>query len=1072
MSDSIKTFTPHLSTASRALVFLACCCLIVSAANAQQPWGSWAFEKPLRDGRQLKPQSGNLSGTIVGAPEFDESLPAVWFKGTGDRVVLGKDVSQAKLPVKQISVETWVRVDHGGAWCGFVSAIQDNGTFERGWMLGYQNSRFCFGLTAAKSKRIHYLSGPEPIPFGFWIHVVGTYNGRHLRLYENGRLIAETNQQQGDIAYAPKGVVALGAYVDDNEVYPLSGALSRVAIYDEALTGDQVKSRFEASRGEFEKAQPKPEKIVGWPTYMRDYERSGRAAKELSPPLKLAWTHRTRHPPSPAWPAPAKQDFWHRKHNLRPRVTYDRAYHVVSDGASVFFGSSTNDEVAALDLSNGRKRWSFFAGGPVRLAPSIHDGAVYFGSDDGRLYALDAQTGEQLWRRSLAPTPRVLPGNGRLISAWPVRTGVLIADDKLRCGAGLFPQQGVFQFAVDRRGKVLAKGDVAFSAQGYLQRRGGSLMAAQGRAPNAMLDRLKRIGVAPPAETLKAPARFPFAWIGAGDIRFGGGASEVAAFDSTNGEQLWSADVDGDAYSLAVVGDRLLVSTDRGVVHCFQSAAAAPAKPNEFKASTDGDWLTRRVDRRGSDCVTAITRLSGNDQGYALVLGGDAGLIAALASQTRYRIACLEADATRVQRLRRELDSAGLYGTRVSLRESSGDVLPFASHLFNAIVGDSEASGLATAAEIDRVLHPLRGVALLQTDSAESVTKLTAWSRRTKEIAAEWSAVRDTKVLLVRGRPIPGAGRWTHMYGNAANTACSDDERVAGPLDLQWFGRPGPRKMVDRHHRTTPPIVEEGRMFVPADERVIAVDTYNGAILWETEMAGFRRVGAMRDAGNLAADRQRVYAITGDQCYALDAGSGAEVIKFTTPGDSERDWGYLAALPRRVIGSATQPGASRGAHERQQIAGTYYDFLPVVVSAELFSVDPESGKQQWRFQPRGAILNPTITIGENRVYFVESGDPRTLAEKTGRVKLSQMFAAGGYLTAVDTRTGELVWRREVDFKAIQHHLYLAYADGMLLAVGTRNEAKGGGATVRYDLWGFRAKTGEQVWRATQDQGQA
>lgn len=42
-------------------------------------------------------------------------------------------------------------------------------------------------------------------------------------------------------------------------------------------------------------------------------------------------------------------------------------------------------------------RWTFKTDGPVRTAPAVADGTVYVGSDDGSLYALDAETGEEEW---------------------------------------------------------------------------------------------------------------------------------------------------------------------------------------------------------------------------------------------------------------------------------------------------------------------------------------------------------------------------------------------------------------------------------------------------------------------------------------------------------------------------------------------------------------------------------------------------------------------------------------------------------------------------------------------------
>ena len=68
---------------------------------------------------------------------------------------------------------------------------------------------------------------------------------------------------------------------------------------------------------------------------------------------------------------------------------YDQAYHVVVADNGVYFGSSSDDKVYCLDIDTGKEKWSFFAEGPVRLAPSIYNGKIYFGSDDGYVYNRD-----------------------------------------------------------------------------------------------------------------------------------------------------------------------------------------------------------------------------------------------------------------------------------------------------------------------------------------------------------------------------------------------------------------------------------------------------------------------------------------------------------------------------------------------------------------------------------------------------------------------------------------------------------------------------------------------------------
>lgn len=45
-----------------------------------------------------------------------------------------------------------------------------------------------------------------------------------------------------------------------------------------------------------------------------------------------------------------------------------------------------------------RPAWTFKSGGPIWSSPATQDGAVYFGSDDGNIYALDAKSGTQRWQ--------------------------------------------------------------------------------------------------------------------------------------------------------------------------------------------------------------------------------------------------------------------------------------------------------------------------------------------------------------------------------------------------------------------------------------------------------------------------------------------------------------------------------------------------------------------------------------------------------------------------------------------------------------------------------------------------
>jgi len=70
------------------------------------------------------------------------------------------------------------------------------------------------------------------------------------------------------------------------------------------------------------------------------------------------------------------------------------------------------------------------------------------------------------------------------------------------------------------------------------------------------------------------PCDYPYELILAKDLLFAGGNDRVAALSISNGSILWTAPVKGRVRGLAVADDRLFVSTNRGVIHCFRTTTA------------------------------------------------------------------------------------------------------------------------------------------------------------------------------------------------------------------------------------------------------------------------------------------------------------------------------------------------------------------------------------------------------------------------------------------------------------------------------------------------------------------
>ncbi len=236
-----------------------------------------------------------------------------------------------------------------------------------------------------------------------------------------------------------------------------------------------------------------------WPTYRHDNARTGGASESVVVPLVEHWVYVPRHgrAPRPAWPGPAERP--REGFRQRHRVIFDDAFQVAVAGDTVYFGSSVDNKIYALDVATGEECWSFFTGGPIRLAPTVWKNRVFVGSDDGFVYCLDADDGTLLWKIRGGPNNEKLLGSGKMISRWPIRTGVLLDQGIAYFGAGIFPHENVYLCAVRASdGKLIWKNDTIsqadahrndFTPQGYLLANKDQLFAPCGRALPVAFDR-------------------------------------------------------------------------------------------------------------------------------------------------------------------------------------------------------------------------------------------------------------------------------------------------------------------------------------------------------------------------------------------------------------------------------------------------------------------------------------------------------------------------------------------------------------------------------------------------------
>ena len=92
-----------------------------------------------------------------------------------------------------------------------------------------------------------------------------------------------------------------------------------------------------------------------------------------------------------------------------------------TDGARVYFGSDCG-AFWCLNAQSGSPVWSFKVHSPghknIWSSPALHDNRVYFGSYDGNVYCLDTETGEEIWRFTgadwVGSSPALAPDLGLL----------------------------------------------------------------------------------------------------------------------------------------------------------------------------------------------------------------------------------------------------------------------------------------------------------------------------------------------------------------------------------------------------------------------------------------------------------------------------------------------------------------------------------------------------------------------------------------------------------------------------------------------------------------------------------
>lgn len=1030
-------------------------CLLSTLIQAQEPIQEWRVERPTIKKSVWEPSQSSLK------IKLHDRAKAVWekphyIKLTGDGksqggLLITTTPDDAQLPKEHLTIEAWLRIHKPLKWGGILAASQDNGSHERGFILGYHEESFYFGLAAQNTspQKLTYMKSTVPWQPGEWYHLVATYDGVKQRIYVDGRPAGESAIQRGPIFHAAELNYAIGAYWDKDEKYTMDGDIQSIRLWNRTLSAEEIAKRFEENKTRFPGIEPTSttnQSTEDWPTHRHDNFRSGHSNSDLPNNPELLWTFTPTLPPNEAWPGTAQSDFWRKRSTPeKKRITFDKAFAPVSANGRVYFGSSSDDQLYCLDLKTGKHLWSFFADAPIRLAPTVAAGKVIFGADDGTVYAVGAINGKLVWKNSLPETQSSwLPGNGRIISLFPIRSSILIRDKTAYFGYGLFPKNtSAWYCSMDiRNGKIIDRKPLKKSLQGYLINRSGKIFAPTGRDPSGMfIANLKKQGkqlAAPISTTIKS---YPYSFASNKKYGVGGGDGKIAMFQSSDGSQIWSASVPGIARSLAIARGHLLVSTDHGKILCYGT------KTKTTNIQQTPHYTTNTLP--DAPPLPTLAKVLPYTRGYALVLdaASDQGkLLLQLCRHSELKIIGLVRSESEASQLRHAFASQALYGNRVTIYKKPKK-LPYRHHIFNLITSPRPNKPLLSRKSLQKLLRPSTGV---------------IW-------------IPGSHQALYQAPALKGTGEWTHMYANPENTACSGDTRIGTNLALQWFGRPGPQHIIDRHLRPSPPLVKNGLLVTPGNNYIICSDGWNGTVLWEKSVPDMRRIGALRDSGNLVLTQDLLYCASGTRCLALDTYTGKEKLTLNLPTShsaTTHEWGYLASIGSGLIGTAVKKGSIlREMSPTAIYSGGYGDNTQITCSDVLFVLNRHTGKLFWKYHPQGSILNPSIAVSGKRICFIESQNPSTLTIAPARMHYKSLIESkGAKLICLDLISGKKLWSTPiVQHSQLQTLFVLATRDQVFVSNSRNHTAQGARSpTVHYDVRAYNISNGKQQWEQTRD----
>jgi outer membrane protein assembly factor BamB len=275
----------------------------------------------------------------------------------------------------------------------------------------------------------------------------------------------------------------------------------------------------------------------------------------------------------------------------------------------LFFGTkpgTTSGRVEVLDAATGERAWNKRLGYGVFATPSVLDGTIYVidSAPEGTLRALDVEDGNEQWTFSVEHAGQHL--SDRCGGPCFTRSSPTVVDDTVYCGShGQYVYavnarsgQELWRFETDGRvgGSVAVDDDTAYA------------VAAPPNENDSATVHAARNGEQRWKYALDANVGSPPAVVGE-SVLVGKSSGQLMVLDRKTGREKWQFDVPDDGWvtSPAIVDGSVFISSQSGTVYRLQSSSTPATTSSETPQTTTFPSDTELTEQQGENPRSTTT---------------------------------------------------------------------------------------------------------------------------------------------------------------------------------------------------------------------------------------------------------------------------------------------------------------------------------------------------------------------------------------------------------------------------------------------------------------------------------